>query len=278
MPHPFAGKPAPWRVLRSTPNQLCLAPAAALAAHVAHYTLTFPAGMQAMPPVLQLLPDISGCLVFQLEPRGAYCVMWGASTRAVAMPVDYEWAAPRFFVEFRPGGAAAITRAPLPELTDRTVPLREADAALRQSLLVLLDEAMAHALPLERLLQEVDALLLGRLAGQPGHRVRPLLGLLAAGGGSSVRALASASGYSERQLQRLFRGGLGVSAKTAGRILRINRALPLVEAGMPLAQVAQEAGYYDQPHFNHDFRAVTGVSPTAYLSTLSVFYKESLKF
>ena len=51
------------------------------------------------------------------------------------------------------------------------------------------------------------------------------------------------------------------------RIIRFNRALRLLQSaeGQTLADVVYEAGYYDQPHMNRDFRRFTGGSPTEFL-------------
>ena len=38
------------------------------------------------------------------------------------------------------------------------------------------------------------------------------------------------------------------------------------------ANVSQQAGYFDQAHFDKDFKAITGVSPQIYMKTMSDFY------
>jgi transcriptional regulator GlxA family with amidase domain len=50
-------------------------------------------------------------------------------------------------------------------------------------------------------------------------------------------------------------------------MLRFNRALDALQAGQrDLAGVALAAGYYDQAHFNRDFRAFAGESPGRWLA------------
>ena len=50
------------------------------------------------------------------------------------------------------------------------------------------------------------------------------------------------------------------------------------EKAPSLSYLAQALGYYDQAHFNHDFKSVCGVSPTVYQQKLSDFYRETHKF
>ncbi len=61
-----------------------------------------------------------------------------------------------------------------------------------------------------------------------------------------------------------FREELGVPPKALARILRFERAVGRLRAGDDLAALALDAGYYDQAHFNRDFRAFAGATPTAY--------------
>jgi AraC-like DNA-binding protein len=51
------------------------------------------------------------------------------------------------------------------------------------------------------------------------------------------------------------------------RVRRFQAALSLMarQADVDWAQVALACGYFDQAHFNRDFRAFAGVTPTAYL-------------
>ena len=88
--------------------------------------------------------------------------------------------------------------------------------------------------------------------------------LLATDGAVPVGSLAREIGWSRRHLAARFREHLGLPPKPLARILRFERAAARLRAGAGLADAALDSGYYDQAHFNRDFRAFAGVTPTEY--------------
>lgn len=93
--------------------------------------------------------------------------------------------------------------------------------------------------------------------------------LVATGGRIPIDGLAREVGWSRRHLAQRFRSELGLSPKTAGRVLRFERSVRLLR-GTPgprdLAAVAYACGYHDQPHLNRDWRELAGRSPTEWLT------------
>lgn len=87
---------------------------------------------------------------------------------------------------------------------------------------------------------------------------------------SLVRAseLCSAFDIDARRLERLVKRVLGFSPKWLIRRRRLQDAAALLREGRESSHVAAELGYADQAHFIRDFRAVTGVTPGAYLRML----------
>ena len=88
-----------------------------------------------------------------------------------------------------------------------------------------------------------------------------------------------ASGLSLRQFERLFKSRAGVSAKVLQRVVRFHRvATRLLEGSPDLATLALDAGFFDQAHMSHDFRALADVSPSRYpaqAGALDRFFAES---
>ncbi|MEU6370057.1 helix-turn-helix domain-containing protein [Streptomyces sp. NPDC046931] len=73
-----------------------------------------------------------------------------------------------------------------------------------------------------------------------------------------VAQLARDVGWSQSQLERRFVQQIGVTPKTAARIVRLRRSLGLLSRGRPAAEVAVLAGYYDQAHFSREIKTMTG--------------------
>jgi AraC-like DNA-binding protein len=82
-----------------------------------------------------------------------------------------------------------------------------------------------------------------------------------------VDQVAQLAGTSTRSLQRAFAAYVGVSPKAVLARYRLQDAAALIDAGEvdDLAALAADLGWFDQAHFSRDFRAVVGVTPSAYL-------------
>lgn len=70
---------------------------------------------------------------------------------------------------------------------------------------------------------------------------------------------------SQRQFERLFKEVGGFTPKLYARIARFEAAVKSFSKKTSFTEIALEAGYFDQAHFNHDFMAFAGLPPKAYL-------------
>ncbi len=84
--------------------------------------------------------------------------------------------------------------------------------------------------------------------------------------GADVGTTVRETGYSHRRFLELFREGVGMEPKRYSRIRRFQRALKGLadQPDVAWADLAQIAGYSDQPHFNREFRVFAGLSPGQY--------------
>lgn len=81
-----------------------------------------------------------------------------------------------------------------------------------------------------------------------------------------VEDAAAALGVSVRTVQRLARRYVGITPVAMIRRRRLQEAAERLrtEPGIPLADVAADLGYADHAHLTRDFRAVLGITPSAY--------------
>lgn len=170
------------------------------------------------------------------------------------------------WVAFRPAGARPFLTAPVGALRDRLVGLDELwgtdGAVLRERLL----EARAAGGP-EACLREVERTLLRRAVGppEPDPAVRRAAALLDRG--TPVAEVADRLGWTSRRLARRCTEQLGLPPKRYARVRRFQRLLTRVNTapGAPdWAVLAADCGYHDQAHLIHEFRALAGITPTAY--------------
>jgi AraC-like DNA-binding protein len=90
--------------------------------------------------------------------------------------------------------------------------------------------------------------------------------LVATGGDVPIAALADEVGWSARHLTNRFHAEVGLRPKEAARVVRFDRVRRRIVPGVRLAEVAAEAGYFDQSHLVRDFHAFAGCSPSRWLA------------
>jgi len=166
-------------------------------------------------------------------------------------------------VELTPAGALALFGT-VEDLNDAVVPLddalggrgtrlvdRLAETPSWEARLDLLDDALVSRDPVPALAPEVAWVRRQLVATNGRARVEPLM---------------DETGWSRRHVTERFRRQLGVSPKAYARLLRFEHASALLSEQPPsrtLAEVAMEAGYYDQSHLTRDFVALAGMTPGA---------------
>lgn len=88
-------------------------------------------------------------------------------------------------------------------------------------------------------------------------------------GAVSVGDLIARTGWSRTRLTSVFREQIGVTPKVLARIRRFRRAMEMVSrGGEPASRIALACGYYDQSHFIHEFRELSGFTPGGYADAM----------
>ena len=169
-------------------------------------------------------------------------------------------------VAFKPGGALPFLGLPAGVLQDAHVPLdalwgREAGDSRDRLLEAETVEAKFRVLEQELLARLVRPLVrhpavafaLEEFGSVPQER--------------TISEVTTRTGLSPRRFIQFFSQEVGLTPKLFCRVRRFQEALRLCagEERIGFGELALACGYFDQAHLIRDFRAFSGLSPTAYL-------------
>jgi AraC-like DNA-binding protein len=254
---------------------------------LAHFieTLWFYEDLEAGCAKQKLLPDASMELIIDLS-EGAKklydnrdlnryttfnrCWVSGLQRQYIVLGVQH--GSSMMGVHFRTGGAAPFFGFPISELSGIVV---ELDLIWRREILFVRDQLLEAKTPDQKFdLLESYLISKARERLQPDHTVAAALQQLRSWPVLSLRELASQIGLTHKQMLARFDCRVGVTPKLASRIFRFQKvvsATAKVKTEPDWADLAIACGYYDQPHMIHEFRELSGLTPTAYMQGRTEF-------
>jgi AraC-like DNA-binding protein len=166
-------------------------------------------------------------------------------------------------IHFKPGGAFPFLGMPAGELQGRHVALSDLWGARAGEM----RERLVEATSIDERFRIVEEMLLEHF--RPVRVPHPAVAcaLKAVGRTHNVAELTAQIGLSPKRFADVFRDEVGVTPKLFCRIRRFQQALRRLSEGKRVewADFALSAGYYDQPHFIHDFRSFSGLNPSSYV-------------
>jgi AraC-like DNA-binding protein len=234
----------------------------------------------------RLLPDQPDGATHRVLPDGSVDILFGFGRPAergrdlidasvvgpMTKPILVQGPQPRLYigVRFAPGFAHAALGVPASAIVDQRVDynLLCHDAAPDLDAIAVLSSD-------EQRMAAVFAVVRRRLARgttvPPNVRVA-VRRIAAAKGNVRIASLASVIGVTRQQLARQFATHVGVTPKLFARVMRTRAALARANAAraayprnVSWSAIAQELGYYDQAHFVDEFKALTGLTPGAWI-------------
>jgi AraC-like DNA-binding protein len=258
-------------------EHLVARPSPALRSYVAHYSGYRQRGLapgrhRGLPsPYLTLILTLDEPLVIAAHPDrrqtpGRYDALIGGLHVAPAMIV-HDGAASGVQVAVSPLGCRALFGLPAGELANLDVDFA---AVAGEAVVAEMRDRLRTADSWPGRFAAVDAAL-RRLVAAHRADVHPDVArvfrrLVATGGDVPIAALADEVGWSARHLTNRFHAEVGLRPKEAARVVRFDRVRRRIVPGVRLAEVAAEAGYFDQSHLVRDFHAFAGCSPSRWLA------------
>jgi AraC-like DNA-binding protein len=165
-------------------------------------------------------------------------------------------------IRFHARGAYLFFQRPLSEVAAGIVDLEDIWKVRASELTERITLASGMAARV-RLIEEELLALLSR-NGRHDHTVDRCLQLIETNCGQlNVEQLAADLGVSSRQLTRRFQHTVGISPKEFARVTRFLHVLRCLSGreNSTLTETAFVCGYFEQAHFNHEFREMAGMAP-----------------
>jgi AraC-like DNA-binding protein len=212
----------------------------------------------------------------QTRPFVTCAESWWVGIWSTYHSVDWPQHVQFFGVHFRPEGAFPFLQIPLSELNGEVVPLDAIWGSYAREI-----RERLHAAPtIQGGFAVLEQLLLARLREAP-HALdvvqHALTEIAEQQGALSIRALSDHIGISQNHLSTQFKRLIGIPPKEVARFYRFANVLRLIRSAqaLDLTRIAHQSQYYDQSHFNKDFLAFTGYSPTEYIQLRSRVEEEN---
>ncbi len=167
-------------------------------------------------------------------------------------------------VIFKPGGAYPFVQQPLIAFKNTNVETSDFNDRYFDEVYEQIGEISDPRRRIARLTQ----LLSDRLNKNFEDNLTPqLINLIRKYPEKSIEDIAQKTGYCRTHFNRLLGKFAGTNAKGLQKIFRLNQAMRAMQKmgkDQNLTAITYELGYYDQAHFIHDFKAMTGMTPREY--------------
>jgi AraC-like DNA-binding protein len=173
----------------------------------------------------------------------------------------------------KPGGAFPLFKLPADQLQDKDVPL---DTLWGAEAGLLREQLLAAKTP-EAKFNIFERALLDRIAKrpEPPHpAVQFAVGNFRRLPNRAISSVTDQIGLSERRFIQLFAQQVGLTPKLFCRVQRFQQVLRHIARRsecIDWTEIALCCGYFDQPHFIHDFRAFSGINPSSYVANKTQF-------
>jgi AraC-like DNA-binding protein len=225
--------------------------------------------------VNRVFPDTSVVMAFRFKGKVSYeanrahhdlntTVLSGL--RKSFRLINYNRKAGNVLVLFKETGSHLFINEPLHELFEQSISL---DNLKGFQDLSRMEDQLADTDGNGERIKLVEQFLLSRLTDHKPdllvamalHRIQLSKGII------RMRDLAAELCISQDAFEKRFRRVVGTSPKQFSHIVRMRSVINGEFTEQTLAETAFSAGYFDQPHFNKDFKLFTGLTPAEFFKS-----------
>jgi len=181
---------------------------------------------------------------------------------------DYSKNAGNILVIFKEARAAAFFKEPLHEIFGKIVSL---DNFTSHQSISILEEQIAEAASNIQRIALIERFLLSKLYDRKPDKLilTALQKIHSTNGVIKIKDLAGELHISQDPFEKRFRRVVGTSPKQFSSTIRMESIINTNQQKQTLTAMALDAGYFDQPHFNKDFKLFTGQTPSDFFKAPS---------
>ncbi|MDB5210675.1 MAG: Helix-turn-helix domain protein [Sediminibacterium sp.] len=228
--------------------------------------------------VNNILPDTSLVMAFRYKGR-LHCVANDAKNylppsslsglRKSRRLFNYSKDTGNILILFKEAGAAAFFKEPLHELFEENVSLDNFIGHQKSS---IIEEQLAEANSNFQRIDLIERFLLSELCDyEPDNLILTALQKIHFTKGIiRIKDLSHSLYISQDAFEKRFRRIVGTSPKQLSSIVRLRSITDSRKQKHSLTKIALDAGYFDQPHFNKDFKLFTGQTPADFFNSPSI--------
>lgn len=225
----------------------------------------------------RIVPNTSFALAFRFRGQISYLndnnktvlptVAFSGLKKSVRL-IHYAPHSAAIIVLFKETGVSAFFKQPLHELFEQSVSL---DNFFPLSEISLVEERLAESESNASKIAVIEQFLLSKIIYQnPDKLVSEAIAKIhTVKGNIRMKELANSLYISQDAFEKRFRKVIGATPKQFSSIVKMNAVIRQNNLVTSFLDIVFENGYYDQPHFNKDFKIFTGQTPTDFFKSAS---------
>lgn len=224
-----------------------------------------------------VLPGTSLALAFRFKGEIAYLNESGpealpsitfSGLRKTVRKIRYAPKSSAIIALFRETGISAFFSHPIHKLFEKSLPL---ELFFPSSEIRMIEEQLSGSTDIKEIIAVIDNFLTKKLISNRRDSLieEAIARIRMAHGNIRIKSLASELFISQDAFEKRFRKIVGSTPKQYASIERMQSIIRYVRQGGNINKLAFDAGYFDRPHFNKDFKLFTGQTPTAFFKSPS---------
>ena len=225
--------------------------------------------------VNRVVPNTSFAIAFRFKGQVSYVDDTGKTALPVTVfsglrksvrLINYAPQTAAIIVQFEETGVSAFFKHPLHELFEESVSL---DTFFPRSEISIIEDRLAEAGNNGARIAIVEQFLYSKIIyNKPDKLVLEAVARIHSHNGIiKINDLAKSLYISNDAFEKRFRRIVGATPKQFSSIIKIKAIIDQTSKSSSFLDMALENGYYDQPHFNKDFKLFTGQTPTDFFKS-----------